>query len=483
MTTYTYSHTSPIEEIAIRTSAGGGKRAFVFAGKGMDAATAEKIREGLQGKHFSCVPSFDGDRPCLEIRGCKGVEGLEEALRPIGALQGAAVKDEKDNVKYSLREKFSHNMLLVYGVMNVIADVGILIYGHLKEKFEPSKNQWEDKYAGRAYTLGSLIFTAFGQGDKSDHNVSDLAGRLRKEMLDRGITLGQDSAAVSFTREFHKRNPVAQAKHYLQKHTSEIGNAATGTAGALILKGALKSDDPHTRMVDGILGASTMLGGYGAAIVKEKAPDPDKPPQNMWQAIKQRIQAKPNQLAGFGYMVSTVAHGWEAVTKYKSEPLKYPDKAKLVKTAYLMRGLFVVMNLVDEFILAMASKGNGAGVKSNPSVDDTVYAIVADAIVRQPDEKRDTLVRDLSRNFLARNDVLGGDPEAIESTLMARIDRLERSNLWARTAHEHAMEAAPAAAPAMTPGEELAASLAKKPRASWQDRAATVQEQSAAHAL
>jgi len=104
-----------------------------------------------------------------------------------------------------------------------------------------------------------------------------------------------------------------------------------------------------------------------------------------------------------------------------------------------MRGMFVGINILGEILLAFTSKHGGTGSKAG--MEDTVYAITADAIMRQPEEKREALTRDLAQNFLAKPDVIGGDAEQAETILRARVTNLERNPWIARATPQIAPEA------------------------------------------
>lgn len=305
MSIYRFDKSSPVAEIALRKSADGGARVFICACDDLSLADAEKIKETLEKAHLAVVATEREGRACLEVRGTRTLAPVESALRAAGFINGTPDVSHVDNPKFSLKEKFKNNMMFIYGVANVIADMGYIAYGQMKEKLHSEghsegKKAWEDKAAGLSYMAGSATFTFFGRGDKSNHHVRDVALALRQELHSRGVDLSDDSAAVSFSIPHHQRSMMHRAKHVLQKHTSEIGNTFTGTAGALIMKGALKSDNPRTRLVDSALGVSTMVGGYGAALVKEKAPDPEHPPKGMFGKAKAWVQKNPNSLAGGG---------------------------------------------------------------------------------------------------------------------------------------------------------------------------------------
>lgn len=208
----------------------------------------------------------------------------------------------------------------------------------------------------------------------------------------------------------------------------------TGLAGLFYAKAGFKDK----KITDGVLGVSTFAAGLTSALVKEKAPDPDQaPPKTVFGKAWKYIEERPNRVAGFGYMLATIIHGGEALKSLLSvkntdftysgtEKFQFRDPKKWAYIAHSMRLAFAGINVVDEIILAFASKGHGDGVKSDKGVDDTSYAIVADAIVRQPEKLQPMLIHDLSNNFLARRDVLGGDATYIENALRQRVKNLAK---------------------------------------------------------
>ena len=121
------------------------------------------------------------------------------------------------------------------------------------------------------------------------------------------------------------------------------------------------------------------------------------------------------------------------------------------------RGLFVTLNLAAEVILSLSSKGHGDGVKSDPSVDKTTYAMVADIIARQPESMREHLITDFSTNFLAHPDVLGGDPQVIAAAIREQVTAAI-ANPWANTSKNSSSAAKNWQTKVMTPASTNMAS-------------------------
>ncbi len=463
MTIYRFSGDSPIHEIIIRKSAGGGVRAFLFAG---DHAKPEHIlpaKELLNAEGGHCVASIFENRHCLEVRGIRNIDKLESALRSRGLIKGTTTITKSQNNEYSLKEKITHNMLWLCGVLNVIADMGFVGYGHLKQELKPEEKHWEEQAAGVAYAAGSIALTAFGSGDKTDHHVRDICTKLHAKLHADGLIIHGTSAASSFTNETHQ-GPFQRLYKFLHKHPSEVGNSFTALAGALVAKSALKADDNTSKFLESSLGASTFAAGLTAAYIKERAPLPgEKPPTSIPGKIWRWIEKGPNKIAGYGYMYSSIVHGAETIRKLLSAKTDYqetPDKIPKAYLAYTLRGFFVVMNLVAEIVLALSSKGHGEGVKSDISVEDTAYSIVADTIGHQPASMRERLISDLSRDFLARPDVLGGKPDGIESKLRERV-KLLNGNLWAGTQTQN---------PSAPIATAITVEKSQRPTLDWQTR-------------
>lgn len=434
MTTYLYQNSSPIDRITVQKTAGGGTRTYLYARKDISEQDVANVRQALDDAQMAYVASEKNGHCCLEVRGCRTIGNIEAVLKPTGALRGqGTVKFEANaNEKYSFTDHVRNNMVTAYGVINVIADAGIIGYGHMMQKLHPSKSAWEEAAAGYAYSVGSIAFTVFGRGDKSDFHARDIAKSLKQQLDQRGLDLPDDSAANTFIRAADNRNLYKQAKDKLSKGGSDFGNLATGTAGAFIALGALR-DKTHrsssARYGEAFLGSVTALSGYGAALVKEKEPDPKHPPENAFQTMKQWVQERPNRLAGYGYAVSTLIHGSEAFEGYRKADANFGSQASYARKAYLMRGGFATANFGGELLLATASKGHGGGQKVGSNVEDTAIAMVADAVARQPKDKQAGLTYDLAHNFLASPDLLGGNGDIYETKIAKRIETLAH-NPW-----------------------------------------------------
>jgi hypothetical protein len=440
MSSYRFGQTSPVSEIIVQTSAGGGVRTFLFAGENISHEQSEAIKTSFSRQGWLCTATLYDGRPCLEVRGPKGIQIAESILRQGNFITGEkkVIATDRTRQKFSPREFVSNNKLLTYGLLNLAADIGILFYGRLKRKLESSKKQWEDELGGVAYTLGSLMFVGFGRGDKSDHHLHDVAHQLQSSLAELGATPLPNRTLTFVVTDTH-RSLLSRINNFLQRHTSEIGNAFTGTAGALYVTGSLRSKN----VKDGMLGLSTAAAGYTSALAQEKAFDPKEPKPKTWTGRAWRwVEERPNRVAGWGFMISTVIHAGEALNELLHVKKKYrvsqdadPQLSRHPqRTAYWAYGLrlwFAIVNTIGEFLLTFASKGVKEGGKSGSGVSETTLALVANAIAYQPTEMQERLINELSANFLSRPEILGGDVDDIKKALTEQVKILSL-NPWTK---------------------------------------------------
>jgi hypothetical protein len=430
VTLYHYGDDSVIQKISLGKSAGGGARAFIYAGEAATDEQASAIKDLLNTHGWHCVATEKDGEYCLELRGVKDIEPLENALRARGFLAGKQAHASADGKRISTGERIRNNMLLVSGGLNMLADVGYIRYGVLKSKLrDHEKDNWQETAAGGAYMAGSTALTLFGHGDKSDHHINELCIKLRDKFLLDGLEIPERCAIRSFTTE--QPGVLNHLKQFMEKHPSELGNGSYAVAGGLIALGAHNNTgDKSTKVTESILGLTTVVSGLTPVVVKEQAPDPNRPePKTPIGKAIRWVQERPNRVAGYGYMVSTAAHAVETVRKlWEATSEKDPKEKMLTYEAYGMRGVFIVFNLISEVIMTLSSKGHGSGVKTDKSLDETAYAITADAIAHQAPGAREKLIVDLSQ-FLAHKDVLGGKEGEIETVLRSRVAKLSR-NPW-----------------------------------------------------
>jgi hypothetical protein len=454
---YTYPQSKVIDEITFKKTENGAVRAYLHAGADVTPDKIKPILEVFKTNGWQAVPfNLDG-KPTLEVRGLKTEEKFIEFLKEQQWVQGAVEITRKEK-PLSFMDKFKKRTLQASGVAMTIADTGFIIYGlkeaKLHKTIDPTheKRDFREALAGLAYLSGSTALGVYGRNDQSDLQVRDVAKAILKHAKDKGLVVPEDSAvqSVGGTR---KENVLTKTHNFLRTHPSEVGNMAYFTAGLLISSSALQNRalaKPRPGMTpqqikemrkggwgDTALGASTMVSGLIGTLVKEKAEDPSAQNKVGLDKWWDKLKRSPLTIASLGYMGSTLCHAYTTYIERKeairasadmSLSMKERQLAGLKRQAVPWRVLFIGATLVGEVLLAVSSKGHGEGVQVDDTVDQSVYAVTADLIARQPANVRTGLI-DYMSGYLADPKVLGGNRLKITKELTADVECLLK-NPW-----------------------------------------------------
>jgi hypothetical protein len=258
-----------------------------------------------------------------------------------------------------------------------------------------------------------------------EHHTGELE-TLQKltRMLNSNVPVLDTSKAVrSFSEELEeiakKEKSVSPKMAIHQQHIEDLKR------GNPVHRLALAETDKHHHResyMDIGLGLTTLASGLFGMFVKEKAIDPDKPKQGVAAHTWDWVQAHPLSVTAAGYMVSTMCH---AVSTAIAHVNGNSERRKTVG----WRAIFVGTNVLAEILMSISSKGHGKGVKSDFSVDDTVLALSAETIARQPQAMQAGLI-DYVGKFLGRDDVLAMNDESIKTRLQHAVEEM-RGNPWA----------------------------------------------------
>lgn len=453
MSIYQYTEGKVVDEVTFKRSPRDAVRAYLHARPEVDnAAIGETIRY-LRANDLQCLPfNLDG-KPVLEVRGFGNEQKLLKILRHKDLIDGTPeiTPDAADHIDW--KTKLHKRSLQGAGALYSIGDVSFFMYG-LKGS-SPL-----DMAAGILYGLPTPVLIAYGRNDQSELQIQDLAKDMADHFQQQVKTLPQDCSLEALTAD-RKKGLLNTPHELLQRFPSEFMNLCYAGAGACIMAAGIKhlklygAEGPpekaiegwlkHLRETDGLattematakaldsvrkenylnvgVGATTISAGLFGALVKEKAPDPDerrkKGIEGMWDWVRER----PLAVTGAGFMVSTLLH---AVSTAVAVAGKDPNH----KEAIGWRALFVGSALVAEILVAISSKGHGEGVVSDKSVDESVIAMAADLIVKQPIEMQDALIKHMG-GFLGRPDVLSiRDRDATE--ILRQQVEIIRHNQWA----------------------------------------------------
>ncbi|MFW0777409.1 MAG: hypothetical protein ACN2B6_06795 [Rickettsiales bacterium] len=475
MSVYKYPQSNVIDEVTFKKSEGGHLSAYLHAVDGANHKQLHAITCKLAEQGWQVTPYNLNGKPVLQATGMRSEQQALGHLKEDKLISGAVeiIRDKED--KANLKETIKKRSLAASGAFYLIGDAAFSAYGY----------KGGDKLniaAGMMYGAGTLSLLGFGRKDQSDLQVRDLAKQMSQYMEDYGADLPKDCSLDVIANDYHK-GVIRKADDLLRRYPSELMNLFFAGAGVLIAKSAYKHvknpvptgaevEDVVGRHISGMqkkapglavgetakkalvatteakmtkmnklegkldigLGGMTGLSGLFAMLVKEKAPDPDAPPKHGAAAVWDKVREKPLAVAGAGYMVSTLCHAVSTTIAWNNSTT---ERRKSVK----FRAIFIAANLVAETLLAISSKGHGHGVKSDGSVDDTVIALAAESISKQPVGMQNLLVEQVSR-FLGKPETLALKNEEVEEKLRAQVE-LMRKNPWA-VAASAAQQAAPA---------------------------------------
>jgi len=441
---YRFNEQSLIDEITVQRSEGGGLRAYIHAREGTLPGKLGTIKNLLNAHEMQWSPVLAGGKPVLEIRGFgKDENGLLRLLGDNDFIIGGYEKKRTVGDVMSFWDKFRKNTLRASGYFYFVGDAGFFSY-QWKESFTNGKlTNLPGLLSGVFYALGTPVIAFFGKGDKSDFQLKDLAYNTESELKRWGVEIPKDSA-IRVIADGHNEGALKKFTNFLQRYPAEVTNSVFGMAGSMMIWAGIKDYRANAKSKKSIfmdigLGCMTVLAGLISVFVEEEAPDPDAPKKHGIARAWQYIKEKPLRAAGAALMVSTVSHAGATYKDWKdskavlantaSHTAEEVAQATKHKKAIPGRAIFAFTNLSAEALMAVSSKGHGAGVKTDTSLDRSVYAVMADLVYRSPKEGRDLLLGNLS-TYLSGKKRLGGHPADIENGIRDQLKALE-NNPWA----------------------------------------------------
>lgn len=465
MSVYTYPESKIIDEVTFNKSDGGHTRAYVHAVDGADKKQLQDIMCTLADRGWQVTPYSINAKPQLEVYGFKNERQLLTLLEQSGLAKGRATHVKTAQDKHSFAEQIKKRSLQASGAFYLVGDASFTRYGYQSGNDLSSRL---NMIGGLLYFAGTGSLLAFGRKDPSDLQVRDISKKMASHFRDLDLNLPEDCSLSSITQD-HQKGLLQKADDLFRRYPSEMMNLFFAAAGACIAMAAYKSNikghasaedveqvfarhlkkmqakNPAishaeiAKMRENIahkvhvnhrregwldIGLGTMTGASGllAMMVEEKAHDPDAPKKEGIAKLWQTIQEKPLAVAGVGYMVSTMCHAVSTAIAWN-----YANDARRKSVPW--RALFVGANLVAEVLVAMSSKGHGAGVKSDKSVNNTVISLAADLIVKQPRAMQNYLIDHMAK-FLGRSDVLAVKDTQAADLLRTQVEAM-RNNPWA----------------------------------------------------
>lgn len=484
---YSYQSNSLLQQVAIRTNESGGMRAYLSARSDASPEQLQAIQSSLDAQGWKSIATMYEGKPALEVRGFKAAEIALSHLHSNGWVDGNPIEAQPlDGDVRTPAQKREHSTLRWAGISYLAGDAGYMYYAVGKRNLGIKKNDGilkeamselaetqasvqaisggaargladaalkseQDKVtqlrrdhkiekgfdnldivAGIGYALGSLALTFYGNRDQSQNSIQSTASKVQRYLRQQDIKIEDDSAIHGIVKE-PKRSFFGKIDSMLAKYPSETLNSIyVVVGGALTLVGmynvfgALKTGNKkalQTELIETGLGFTTAGSAIAGLTIKEKKRAEGEPRKTGLAGVWEWIEEKPLRATGIGYMVATGFHGVGTIRKYRAGD-------EVIRKTIGGRGLFVVSNVLSEFLLVFSSKGHGTGVKPDASIDQTVLAATADTIMRQPLERQEHLISELA-SHLSAPDVMGGKTEDIAKQLKEHMETL-KSNPWAK---------------------------------------------------
>lgn len=436
MSIYRYNNGSVIDKITFKKSDNGSIRAYLHADDNADTSKLSEINHSLSAHEWQCIPTTQDGKAVLEVRGFGSEQKLHKALTEHSFVKSEATIAQTTDDKVSFTDKLKNRTLQASGLVYLLGDAAYMKYGQ-------KKSCWEEVLAGLMYFGGTATVLGYGNHDNATQEIHDIAKKMQEAVELHSGNLPESCSLSAITKD-NNHGIIKKADDLLTRYPSEIMNSFFGLAGACIATAAIRhgvisnpellkglsAKDAKSRIsssyIDIGVGVMNILAGGVAALMTEKAPDPDAPKKHGVEALWEWIQQKPLAVSGIGLMISTCLH---AVSSYKEYGVAKANNDKVMLGSVPFRIAFIGCSLVAELLIAMSSKGHGSGVVVDKSVDDSLISIAADLIVKQPEAERNHLIEYMS-GFLGRNDVLAMKDEQVKILLQKQVELLQK-NPWA----------------------------------------------------
>lgn len=431
-------------------------RAYLIAADDAPSDVLRAKKQDIRALGWKCVPIVHEGKPALEVRGFKNADELTVELHRLGITGAVAGVTADEGDKRSRKDKLSNATLKLAGLSYNIGDASYLTYAYrqykdelvpVAETLKGNHTNFFNKvniFAGVGYGLGSLALTFYGSRDQSLNTINAANKKIYAHLRNQGIEVPEGSTLKSAMEE-KDRGFFGNLNHTLAKYPSETLNAVyvgvglalmaaagyratrsvKGLEGAALKKALKERNDEWWDMGLGSITAASAIAGL---TIKEKKPIEGDEKRKGLGRIIDWIQEKPLRATGYGYMVATAFHAKGTYNKYFG--VGGEEVNQTVRKTVIFRGIFVAANIFSEIMLALSSKGHGAGVKPDDSVDKSVIGATAELILRQPPEKREALIENMA-GYMASREVLGVKAEKIAAELRNHVNLLD-NNPWTK---------------------------------------------------
>lgn len=443
---YRYTSGSPIDEVAVFTNEGGGRRAYIHASANASPEQLDQIKAAFSSREWKSVPITHNGQPALEVRGFKKPEQLFELLESHRWVSGTPEITQAEGDIRTKAQVAKNASLMLAGISYNVGDASYMTY-----TFKRAASEWHhgggarffgvmDIVAGVGYTLGSLALTFHGAHDQSQNIIRKSTKKLHDFFRQEGTNVSDDASLKTIQKE-PDRNIFGKINDLARKYPSEtlnsvyVGVGATLSAAAFYRASAALSL-PKTHKLqptwkeeawDVGLGVVTGTSALTGLLVKERKIDPEDRRTGLGRIIDW-VEEKPLRATGFGYMIATGFHAVGTYKKYYSPHEIDQAARKQIRETVVWRGMFVAANVVSEILLSISSKGHGVGVKPDDSVDKTVLAAAAETIAHNTPDKQAAMIQHTA-GYLSAANLIEGKASDIAAHLAKEVQDA-KANPW-----------------------------------------------------
>lgn len=455
MTVYHFDNSAVIDHVEVTHSAGGRHTAYIRARENAGGAALEQIKKSLTHAEMQWTPVKRNDEYVLEVRNIGNTgKSLLHFLADEGVVSGEPRKEVNPATQVKAWDKFRANTLRWSGLAYFFGDMNFVAYGW-KKAFTPDPVGGRRKLtnpqlllAGLFYAAGSPFISIFGTGDKSDMQLRNMSFDTLQYLVSTGVKIPENSSLLSVTHK-HNATPWRKLVSKFERYPSEIANSLFGLAGIMVIweggkdlskfRREAKSGQPHARNASSIimdmgLGLMSFLAGLVSDLVPEEPRKEGEPRKPGLAGAWQWVQEKPLRTAGYLLGASTVSHagssavGYVRARKILADPNSTDAQradALEEKRALPNRAIFAVGNMAAEGLMSVSSKGHGKGVESDSSLEPSMYAVMADMILRSQKEDREKILTTVS-DHLSQPDFLNLSRERIRKGIEDQMADLMR---------------------------------------------------------
>ncbi|MFW0777698.1 MAG: hypothetical protein ACN2B6_08285 [Rickettsiales bacterium] len=296
---------------------------------------------------------------------------------------GSMTTSEQDSKKQGPIDALKNQSLKAAGVAYLVGDAAMFAAGMME-------GDRGGATGGLVWGLGSLAAARYGNPN-TEKQLELLNRRLGNYLKEQGVEIPANPTTAELAKE---GGVIDHIEKFLYAHPSQTLNAIYATGGLTTAQGGFRKNVKG----DFAKGALVTAGGLSGILIPEKKPDPKHPPKDGLGKVWSWIQEKPLRVSGLFYHGNNVAAAYSIYEKWGTQ-----------KNAPKMN-LYLRMVTVSSFIfantmLALSSKGHGAGGGDDEKIIDQLAKESAAVIAAQPKPLQEALVQQISGYLAAQPDI------------------------------------------------------------------------------